>query len=591
VAIVLGSGQHVAALTLEYRPSDGALRPALAVSGHLRSGPRTRNVLPLPWGEHDVIEPKCGTKGESPAPLNVSHASPHGAISTVTRWPPGGVGVSVSVPLVMGTTLAWVVKLVVVLALVALAAAAYSVITGKKANCAPVSPNSPGQKTAPRCPPPQSAPSGSGSYHLLPTDPTDTTYAYDMIYLDAGVTLQLKQNDQLTLVANALIQIDGDLLMPDASTNEWNGTDPSPGITLVSGGTIVVHGVVGAGSGYAAQAAYGQSDVEPTGKYVRAQGGAGQPGGTVALTAASGITIAGMVQGQQGGNGGSATATSDATGLFGGCATAVGGQAGWGGDVVLCCAENVIVTGSIAGGDSGLNGRADATAANGADGYAEGGPGNAAGDVYVNGLSGTPITLIGPGELRGGNGSAVAAPTDAAGGADAAGGPGPSGGLSGSWAGGNGTAKGGVGGTGGTVIFTNAQCDPNTPANVVAGVGGTGGAAKALGGVGGPGGGKNGGNATATGGDRGQDGATPIAPVCTVQGTPIGNKGGDANAQPGNGSNYTGWWLSGGSSGSSTARGGSGKTGPATPVVQPSVGPTGKTGGAAPPTATSKGMP
>ena len=96
-------------------------------------------------------------------------------------------------------------------------------------------------------PAPQSAPSGSGSYHLLPTDGTNTTYAYDMIYLDAGVTLQLKQNDQLTLVANALIQIDGDLLMPDASTNEWNGTDPSPEITLVSGGTIVVHGVVGAG--------------------------------------------------------------------------------------------------------------------------------------------------------------------------------------------------------------------------------------------------------------------------------------------------------------------------------------------------------
>jgi hypothetical protein len=450
----------------------------------------------------------------------------------------------------------------------------YSWLKAMRAGVAPIPPQTAVPKTTPTCPPVATAPSDNINYQLSPTD-TGGTIAHSSIVLPAGVTVTLASD--LTLVANNSIQIDGVLFLPNPFAGPLLA---SPNLTLIcKDGPIILgpQGVIGRGI------APSGTDDTLTATNARASSGPGQNGSNIYLEA-NVIVIQGEIQGNHGGSGGGAKATGTALGPIGGYATAIGGQAGAGGDVLLCAMEKMELSGTINGGNAGWAGWADARAANGADAYGEAGPGNTGGDVYLTGLGPKPCSVSVSGEIHGGAGG-VSLSASAGGGA-------------GGDPGGAAIAQGGTGGDGGTVLFSNVDVTGGT---IFPGDGGNGGDATATGGVGDTSilvSGGSGGNANANGGDGGADAPVPQPPGGAATGAaPHGflaqGKGGDAYARAGSGGN-AGLFGVGGNSGSATAQGGAGTTGPATTVGPTApVGPlpaTPKTGGVGP-SITSPGAP
>jgi hypothetical protein len=380
-------------------------------------------------------------------------------------------------------------------------------------------------------------------------------YTGSTLKLPAGVNLQLASS--LVLVSAGTLQIDGIIQVGPVAAGAT-----AIDIILVSlEGDVIIGQNAGVGFGVGP----GGAAVAITGPLACATGGGASYGGLVKIVASKGsIRVLGTVAGQTGGNGGSATANDAPPPIvlpMIGHVTAVGGEGGEGGDVRLCAFESMSISGTVMSGEGGAGGAAQSTAIDSRSDDSQGGPGNTAGNVYLDGLAGTPCQVAITGEVR-------ANPGGRGGNAVANGGP------PGATSGGDGGATGGDGARGGTVLFNNCVVQP--VGTVRAGIGGNGGDAEANGGLGANAAlfwGWGGGDANATGGDGGKPGATPTIPTPTgnVQGiaaAPLGfawpsGKGGDADATGGNGG-IGGAIGAGGTSGSATAQGGmSGNTGAA----------------------------
>jgi hypothetical protein len=341
---------------------------------------------------------------------------------------------------------------------------------------------------------------------------------------------------------------------------------PPPSITLVSlnGRVTVEQGAEVGGFGRDMSAAEG-AEAQTVGRGQTAVAGDGDDGGWVKIVGVN-VDIQGKVAGQWGGDGGWANAVATQTpsdpmanaingfmGIFhaGGSTTAVGGNGGDGGDVIICATDAIHIGGRVQGGDGGDFGAASARADDGGFARAKTGIGGRGGDVT---LCGRPknCQIFNDGQILGGAGGGVFLKSS-----NAVGG-------SGHAVGGNAEARGGAGELGGTVHFES--CLVTTQGTVAAGDGGGGGYAEAIGGAGAQGimsksgQGLPGGNADAQGGNGGPAGALPIIPVLPVGTTKNGDPG---NRGPGGGTTAQGGaggsaapWGQGGDSGSATASGG-----------------------------------
>ena len=396
-----------------------------------------------------------------------------------------------------------------------------------------------------------------------------------------GVFFSPKSSGPLNLTAGSpgfdltqdlVIWAEDDLVIEDFITLPSYKSRQGTNVTLVSGGKITVHSLVGGGHVERAAPA-----APPAG--TDAYGDAGGNGGSARLIAGSIlIKTGGSVQGQGGGSGADATADARVVSIpqftgkkFGGASDAVGGSGGHGGDAVLC-ADYVKVEWSggnaLEGGWAGFGGNADANSANDNNARARGGDGGNGGDVVFGGgaqldIGGRTVGGYGGGtvgmraKVEDGNGDAL--------------------------------AIGGNGGAGGTVRFmTGVSARQPAPvadvisADVPAAVNG-GGPATAIAARPDPDSGKSGGNASASGGNGGKHGDTPQIPVMTPSGVQIvpgttgkSGSGGSATATPGNGARSTSG--TGAASGAGTAKGGANGDGaaaaggtPSTPAA-PSVG-------------------
>lgn len=446
----------------------------------------------------------------------------------------------------------------------------------------PPAPQAAVAKQVPNCSIPQNQP----NLQAVNANTTGGVYHARRITIPQG--MQIRLTSTLILVADDHLQVDGIITMNAAAVRRGRLVN----IILVCRNCNVVIGAQGQVGSMVTQAPAGPNS-NRTALTAIASGGAGTNGGYVKIVAPSGsIDIQGTVEGFGGGDGGNANAigafAAAPGGLIrnGGEAVAVGGQAGAGGDVKLCAYEAVNVAGRVRGGLGGQGGNTTATAVNGKDAYARGGPSNEGGDVLIEGLSPTMQvfntgTIVGGAVLWAGNASSTGGPGFRFGGGDA-------------------ESIGGPGHQGGTVTFV--QCTVARPVGTInSRVGGDGGFATARAGIGASGRviGWSGGDATATGGNGGTPGATPQIPTPTGivaggvsrGGASVGT-GGRAMAIGGSGGTTATGWGRGGSSGTGNATGGTGgQSGtPATPVSSPAVGPTGATGGTAVP-APSPGTP
>jgi hypothetical protein len=371
---------------------------------------------------------------------------------------------------------------------------------------------------------------------------------------------------QFALSSDLVISSDDDLTVDIDLDLPWMATPgaPQPNITLMARRRVVINRHVGGGTG-------GQGAVA-SGTFVKATPGG--TGGHIKIVAGT-IDLRGQVEGGRGGRGGTARAIGIMTTAWGGFltsggeATAVGGSGGMAGDVILC-ADLIVISGSVSGGEGGTGGFGIAAASAGHDACGCGGAAAPAGDVIFGpgsqiNISGT-VSGGGNGNTFGGHGIAYVTGSD----------------------GGDADAHGGASAPGGTVLFRTGAVVFGAPppvALVKSGAGGIGGYATARGGTGANGRlfADAGGMARAFATAGGKFGATPQIPQpngSTVPGTdgPPG-PGGGAEATGGTGGTST-WGVVGGSSGISKASGGSNGNGvPATGGV-PSAGPAAATGAA-----------
>ncbi len=324
----------------------------------------------------------------------------------------------------------------------------------------------------------------------------------------------------------------------------------------------------------------------------RAVGGDADDGGYIKIQGVN-VDIQGNVRGQGSGDGGNATAdAAGASGLpakllklfgIGGDAEATGGNGGAGGDVLLCADESIHISGVVGAGYGGLGGVARAIADVGGPATAIAGQGKNGGNVQITGTGPASVQVFAKGgSMQGGDCDDYPNLLSA----EAVGG-------SGFEAGGRAKAEGSLGGSGGTVLFSNAVVIEL--GSCQAGDGAAGGDASATGGNGTgirmlnwgsavQGDGYNGGPATATGGSSGAAGPLPLIPVPPIGTTQkgkagYGNQGGDASAVGGAGSDGLPLRL-GGSSGRATAQGGSNGAGvsPGPPALGILTPPTASTG-------------
>jgi hypothetical protein len=384
---------------------------------------------------------------------------------------------------------------------------------------------------------------------------------------------------QFALTSDLVISSDDDLTVDIDLDLPWVATPgaPQPNITLMARRRVVINRHLGGGTG-------GQGAVA-SGTLVKATPGGN--GGHVKIVAGT-IDIRGQVDGGRGGHGGTARAIGIMTTAWGGFltsggeATAVGGSGGMAGDVILC-ADLIVISGGVSGGEGGTGGWGIAAGSAGHFACGCGGAAAPAGDVIFGPgsqitISGT-VTGGGNGNTFGGHGIAYVTGSD----------------------GGDADAHGGPSAPGGTVLFRTGAVVVGTPPPVTlvkSGAGGIGGYATSRGGRGADGRlfGDAGGRGRAFGTAGGKFGATPQIPQpngSTVPGTdgPPG-PGGGAEATAGAGGTST-WGMTGGSSGLATATGGSNGNGVAATGGVPSAGPISATGaaGAAGPIATQDGAP
>lgn len=395
----------------------------------------------------------------------------------------------------------------------------------------------------------------------------------------------------LTLVATGNIRIDGVIDLPrhtpanPARPIRLTVVSRDGEVRLGPAGTINRQFLIFAGAmpgiGPTGGAVSGP-DVQETGANPAA---AGQPGESGALITLHGkvVVVEGVINGNDGGPAGVAEARAS-TFLRVGTARASGGQGGYGGSIVLCAEEEIIV-GSDAlmrAGEGGPGGEALSQSDRGGLSISRGGPGGPGGDVVFQGTGPREVLLTlrpppigvpfffpqasGGSGGQGGNGSASARRT-------------PSG------TGGSAQGFGGTGGAGGTTRFINCVVRPPVTSRLDAGAGGVGGRALALGGPGGEGvrQGGRGGLGEAIGGTGGAGG---IQPVFVLRGGGSGSgtagragSGGDATAQGGPGGDATAVIRRGGFSGVSAAEGGKNGSGVAPVPPRTGAGPGAPSGG------------
>jgi hypothetical protein len=384
------------------------------------------------------------------------------------------------------------------------------------------------------------------------------------IYSSPGPVTLSAGGAQFALTSDLVISSDDDLTVDIDLDLPWVSTPgaPSPSITLIARRRVVINRHLGGG--------FGGIGAVASGTFVKAPPGGN--GGHVKIVAGT-IDIHGRVEGGGGGRGGTARAIGIMTtawgGVFtsGGEATAVGGSGGQAGDVILC-ADLIMISGSVSGGEGGTGGFGIAVATAGHDACGCGGAAAPAGDVIFG--PGSQINIAGVvsggtnGNTFGGHGLASVSPGDG-GGAD---------------------AHGGASAPGGTVLFRTGAVVFGAPppiALVKSGVGGIGGYGTSRGGQGADGAllPDAGGTARAFATAGGKFGPTPQIPQpngSTVPGTDgAPGPGGGAVATGGTGGTST-WGVTGGSSGLSKASGGANGNGvPATGGV-PSAGPAAATG-------------
>jgi hypothetical protein len=372
---------------------------------------------------------------------------------------------------------------------------------------------------------------------------TKGTVRGQRVHLAAGVTIVL--SGDLTILALTDIDIEGEFEFPDVT---GDGT-PSPNLLLVAGGKIQVSstGKVGNGKGKAT------TGVAPHRGLYYPNGGSG---GQIMLAAASRVEVNGEINGHAGGKG------FDDSG-----ATAAGGNGGDGGDVVLCSSEKILVRsiflssvtispGAARAGNGGGGGKATSQQENPAT--ATGGNGGNGGSVYFM----AEASLAKPIPVEIGDASSVGYVTGGDGGPAgiAAASGEDQNNLTANNPGGSGTATGGNGGDGGSVINLPAPgVTCGGPGITKAGDGGKGEDATASGGKGdntsrkGP---NNGGSATATGGNGGKAGPATTCSAKGGGGLEKPGPGGKATATSGSGGNATGVGVPG-ASGTATTTGGS----------------------------------
>lgn len=288
----------------------------------------------------------------------------------------------------------------------------------------------------------------------------------------------------------------------------------------------------------------------PTPQQVKGNPAAGVPGengGHIRLIAPAGMIIVGNPIWGLGGSRG-----ADAIGVAnGGECKAAGGPGGYGGDVVLCAGEGIVIAAPVWGGPGGDGGAASIdwgkTPANGAVGWALGGDAGDGGNVVVCATGkGVTVKVLQTGELVGGSGSPTLPPkgprpfvafpaygeAGVGGNAEASG---TNGAKHNTKHDGNAFAQAGRGANGGTVLFSG-QLKIVQRGPIRAGDGGVGGKADANGGAGenGPHP-SRGGNAEAVSGNGGDAGPLPRGPGFTGgPGTP-GIAGAPPNATGGDG--------------------------------------------------------
>ncbi len=450
------------------------------------------------------------------------------------------------------------------------------------------------QKAVPKTVPTCSVPAASGVALPAVANITGGSFSDQQIIIPAGTNIFLTSS--LILVANDLLQVDGTITVNPIGVPFGRQVN----ITLVSQNNNVVIGPAGqVGSASA------QSPSKPmrtvTGRIASAFPGTN--GGYVRLLSpGGGIDIQGNVEGFGGGNGGKATSKgvilTGMSALAGAGprseAVAVGGQGGFGGDVRLCALDGINIGSAalVRGGMGGGMGHAFATAGSGKDAHASGGPANNGGNILIDGLV-PGMAVINAGRIEGGS-------VDWAGAAFATGGASTAVPLNG----GKAVARGGLGGDGGTVLFSSCVVTP--PVGIInAHLGGDGGTANATGGNGfsslvtG-----KGGNADAWGGFGGQRGALPQipTPAGVVPGGTSGigatwvGTGGTATARSGNGGTRTTPppplpALNGGNSGNAFAQGGTGAGGTGATVAISAATAAVAPAGAGGTTVTSAGTP
>lgn len=413
---------------------------------------------------------------------------------------------------------------------------------------------------------------------------TGGVFRAPQITIPQGTSLRL--NRTLILVADNLLQVDGDII----ATHHFLMGRPIDIVLVSLQGDVVIGANAEIGTSFLnPESAPDGANDNKVSVHARAAGRPAKSAGFIKIIAQQGsINIQGSVIAQAGGEGGSAVARGTSAtgqvpvigGFMGGSAGAAGSQGGHGGHVQLCALDSINIASNavVIGGMGGGGGIATAKAVNGSDAEAIGGPSGDAGDVRIDGLN-PNCQVFNNGIIRGGSVQFGNLAT-------ANGGP----------PGGKATATGGDAGSGGTVIINNCAFVP-PPGNVAAYKGGGGGPAKATGGNGAAGGlfsGSNGGNAKARGGDGGVSGVRPVIPLTTggtapgqlINPAPIGmmglahGKGGDATAKAGNGG-VGGRYRGGGNSGTEDALGGTGSGGTAAaPATAPSAAGTPGAGGA-----------
>ena len=278
--------------------------------------------------------------------------------------------------------------------------------------------------------------------------------------------------------------------------------------------------------------------------------GAGGTNAAPILLQAQEIEILGTVKGMDGGDGGFARCVGPL-----GESYATGGQAGAGGDVVLCATDAIKIADSatVQAGACGAGGDANARGGPGTTTVSEGGPGHEAGDVRFEGhdaarkcnvqLAGTVTGGAGGegGGARAEGAAIVSIP-----------------GIFGN-SGGAARSTGGKAGPGGDVEFVNCNVNVLAAAKLAGGAGGTGGEASAIGGHSRSA--NDGGSAASRGGDGALGGKAAGGAAGAV------GRGGDAKARPGNGSRALPFALVG-DSGSAQAQGGSSGDGTPAKFVQ-----------------------